>query len=116
MGMTSFLKTLLPDEPFFLSDGQQDTRYSTTLPPAVRRWCFVSLAVNSLIVAISSAIFENVGPLLVGAIFALFPLYMFLSWKDIGSTVSAARRNAVERSPFVVRLNLSSQWWDRGDL
>ena len=31
----SFWKTLIPDEPFVLDDGVEDTRYLNRLPPAV---------------------------------------------------------------------------------
>lgn len=105
----SLWKTLIPDEPFVLDGTVEDTRYSGRLPPAVKGWCLISLLVNVLVVAIATAIFQNARPLLVGGIFALFPSYMLLFWKDVGSTANSAKQKAAERYPFV-QINLSAQW------
>jgi hypothetical protein len=105
----SFWKTLIPDEPLVRDGRVEGTRYSGWLPPAVKGWCLISLLANVFVVAIATAIFQNAGPLLVGAIFALIPSYMLLFWKDIGSTVNTAKQKAAERYPFV-QINLSAQW------
>jgi hypothetical protein len=52
---------------------------------------------------------RNAGPFLLGAIFALFPLYMLLFWKDLASTGNTVKQRAFERMPFAV-INLSVQW------
>jgi hypothetical protein len=105
----SFWKTLIPDEPL-ISDGEfVPERYSKTIPPAVTGWCLVSMAANAVIVAVASAIFRNAAPLLVGAIFTLFPLYVLLFWNDLSSTVDNAKQRATEQSPFGV-IDLSPQW------
>jgi hypothetical protein len=106
----SFWKTLIPDEPFVLDDGVEDTRYLNRLPPAVKGWCLVSILATVLVAAIATAIFWNAGPLLVGAIFALFPSYMLLFWKDLASAAKTAKQRGAERYPFVVQINLSVQW------
>jgi hypothetical protein len=65
---------------------------------------------DGLVAAIATSIFRNAGPLLVGAIFALFPSYALLFWKDLVSTASLAKQTALERTPFAVQINLSVQW------
>jgi hypothetical protein len=105
----SFWKTLIPDERLTSDDEFVPERYSKTIPPAVRGWCLVSMAANAVVVAVASAIFRNAAPLLVGAIFALFPLYVLLFWSDLSSTVDNVKQRAIEQSPFDV-MNLSPQW------
>jgi hypothetical protein len=104
-----FWKTLIPDEPLFSND-EVITRRPPGLPAAVKAWCLVSVVVNGMVVAIATAIFRNAGPLLVGAIFALFPLYMLLFWNDLASTINTSKQRAFERLPFELRINLSPQW------
>jgi hypothetical protein len=106
----SFWKTLIPDEPFVLDDGVEDTRYLNRLPPAVKGWCLVSILATVFVAAIATAIFQNTGPLLAGAIFALFPSYMLLFWKDISSAAKTAKQRGAERYPLVIQINLSVQW------
>jgi hypothetical protein len=110
LGVMGFWKTLIPDEPLILDGGSEEARYLNRMPPAVKGWCLVSLVANGLIVAIATAIFQNGGPFLVGAIFALFPSYMLLFWKDLVSTANIAKQKAFERTPFAFQLNLSVQW------
>ena len=105
-----FWQKLIPDEPFILDDEDEDTRFLNKMPPAVKAWCLASLIANSFVMAIAVAIFRNAAPLLVGAIFALFPLYMLLFWGDIASAVHTAKRKGAERYSFLVRPNLSTQW------
>jgi hypothetical protein len=54
--------------------------------------------------------FRNAGPLLLGAMFTVLPLYMLLFWDDLAATVGATKQRATERMPFGLRLNLSAQW------
>jgi hypothetical protein len=69
-----FWKTLIPDEPL-ISDGEViQARYLMRMPPAVKGWCFVSIVANGVVVALATGIFRNAAPLLLGAIFTLFPL------------------------------------------
>jgi hypothetical protein len=63
-----------------------------------------------LVVAIATAIFRNAGPLLLGCIFALFPLYMRIFWKDVVSTATTTKQRALERASFALQINLSVQW------
>jgi hypothetical protein len=105
----SFWKKLIPDEPLVLDGRVDDTRYLGRLPPAVKGWCLISLLANAFVVAIATAIFQNAGPALVGAIFALFPSYLLLFWKDISSTMDTAKQKAAERYGFL-QINLSAQW------
>jgi hypothetical protein len=104
-----FWKSLIPDEPLILGDGYEEARYLNRMPPAVKGWCLVSLVANGLVVAIATAIFRNAGPVLLGAIFALFPSYMLLFWRDLASTGNTVKQRAFERMPFAV-INLSVQW------
>jgi len=106
----SFWKALVPDEPFVLDESFEDTRYPEKLPPVVKAWCVVSLIANGFVVAIATPIFRNVGPLLVGAIFALFPLWMVLFWKDLASSMNEAKQKAVASAMYVAPINLSLQW------
>jgi hypothetical protein len=108
--VVAFWKTLIPDEPL-ISDGElDDTLCSNTIPPAVRSWCFVSLAANGVVVAMATPLFWNAAPLLVGIIFALFPCYMLLFWKDLASSIDDTKRKARERIPAPLQINLSPQW------
>ena len=59
---------------------------------------------------IATPIFRNAGPLLVGAIFALFPLWMVLFWKNLTSSMNAAKQKATESYLFAAPINLSLQW------
>ncbi|QOZ45843.1 hypothetical protein XH89_21955 [Bradyrhizobium sp. CCBAU 53340] len=70
----------------------------------------MSLAANGFVVAIATVFFRNAGPLLLGAIFALFPCYMLLFWKDLASTVNDVERKAVEQAPLPLQINLNPQW------
>jgi hypothetical protein len=105
-----FWKTLIPDEPLISDGGFEQARYLNRIPPAVKSWCLISLIANGLVVAIATAIFRNLGPFLLGAIFALFPSYMLLFWKDVFSTVNTTKQRAFERMPFALRIDLSVQW------
>lgn len=106
----SFWKTLIPDEPFILDDAVDESRYLNRLPPAVKSWCVVSIFTTVFVVALATPIFQNAGPLLVGAIFALFPTYMLLFWKDLASAVKDAKQKGAERNPFFIQIRLSVQW------
>ena len=105
-----FWKTLIPDEPFISDSEVIPSRFLKKIPPAVRGWCLVAMVSNCAVVAIATAIFRNAAPLLVGAIFTLFPLYMLLFWSDLASTVDTVKQRAIERSPFAIRINLGIQW------
>lgn len=106
----NFWKTLIPNEPF-ISDGRQDrTRPSDKIPPAVKSWCLVSLVSIGLVVAVASVIFQNAGPSLVGAIFALLILYMRFFWSDLASSADSSKQKAFERTPVAFQINLSAQW------
>jgi hypothetical protein len=105
-----FWKKLIPDEQF-ISDGRQDqTRPSNKIPPAVKGWCLVSLVAIGLVVAVASVVFQNVGPLLVGTIFALFILYMLVFWNDLASSANSSKQKAFEHTPVAFQINLSVQW------
>jgi hypothetical protein len=101
---------LIPDEPLILENEVVPSRYRKEIPPAVRGWCLVAIASNCAVAAIATAIFRNGAPLLVGAIFTLFPAYMLLFWSDLTSTVGTVKQRAIERSKFAIRINLSIQW------
>ena len=105
-----FWKTLIPDEPFFSDGGQDQTRPSNEIPPAVKSWCLVSLVAIGLVVAVASVIFQNVGPLLVGAIFALLILYIRFFWNDLASSANSSKQKIFERMPVASQINLSMQW------
>jgi hypothetical protein len=79
------------------------------IPQAVRGWCLIAIAANAIVVGLATSIFRNAAPLLVGAIFTLFPLYMLLFWNDIASTVDGAKQRASAQYPSA-RINLSVQW------
>jgi hypothetical protein len=104
-----FWRTLIPDEPLISDSEVVPARDLKTIPPAVRAWCFVAIAANGAVVAIATAFFRNAAPLLVAAIFTMFPLWMLLFWRDLATTVDGVKQRAVE-SPFAFRINLSIQW------
>lgn len=106
----NFWKTLIPDEPVILDQGVEDVRYFHRVPPAVKAWCLVSLVGNGVIAAIASAIFQHAGPLVAGMLFALFPSYILLFWKDLVSSTNETKQKAFERVPLAVQVNLSVQW------
>src|SRR6266702_6687480 len=105
----SFWKTLIPDEPLF-SDNEVITMQPKSLPPAVRSWCLVSIVVNSMVVAVATAILRNAAPLLLGAILTLFPLWMLLFWSDLVSNINISKQRTIEQISFALRINLSVQW------
>jgi hypothetical protein len=105
-----FWKTLVPDEPLISDSEVIPARYLKKMPPAVRGWCLVSIAASGVVVALATAVFRNAAPLLMGAISALFPLYMLFFWNDVASTADTAKQRAIERSPLPVRMNFGIQW------
>src|SRR5262245_38237216 len=105
-----FWKTLIPDEPFVSDDdGDVPVRHRKVIPPAVKGWCVISILANGLIAGLATAVFRNVAPILLCAIFSLFPLRILFFWGDVVSIVDTTKSRAVERSPFPV-INLSVQW------
>ncbi|MGJ4927230.1 hypothetical protein ACQR1I_18455 [Bradyrhizobium sp. HKCCYLS2038] len=106
----AFWKTLIPDEPLFLDAQRGQVRYQGRIPPVVKAWCLISLGLIGLIVATATALFRNAGPILAGMIFALFPLWMLMFWKDLASTTRDVKQRALEQMPLVSQLNLSVQW------
>lgn len=105
-----FWKTLIPDEPLISDSEVIPARYLKIMPPAVRGWCFVSIVANGVVVALITGIFRNIAPLLLGAIFTLFPLYLLFFWNDVVSTADTSKQRALERYPFAVRINFGVQW------
>jgi len=73
-----FWTKLIPDEPLILDDDVEEVRYLKRVPPAVKGWCLISLAVNGAVAATATTLFRNAGPFLAGMIFALFPSYILL--------------------------------------
>jgi len=104
-----FWKTLIPDEPLISDSEVVPARYMKNIPPAVKSWCLVSIITNAVVIAVATMAFRNAVPLLAGAIFTLFPLYMLAFWSSLASTVGDVKQRAIERSPLVV-VNLSVQW------
>lgn len=107
-----FWRTLIPDEPFFLDYDDVLLPVPKSIPPAVRSWCFVAFACNCVVVAIATIIYRNIAPLLVAAIFTMFPLWMLLFWRDLASTMDTVKQRIVEQTPapLSLQINISVQW------
>src|SRR5690242_20236151 len=105
-----FWKTLIPDEPLISDgDGTVPARYRETIPPAVKAWCVLSILSNALVSGLAMTVFRNVAPILLCAIFSLFPLRILFFWGDVVSTVDTTVR-AIDRTSFPFRINLGVQW------
>jgi hypothetical protein len=107
-----FWRTLIPDAPFISDYDDMLLPVPKSIPPAVSGWCFVAMVCNCVVVAIATAIYRNIAPLLVGAIFTMFPLWMLLFWRNLASTMDTVKRRTVERPPFPLplQINVSVQW------
>jgi hypothetical protein len=105
-----FWKTLIPDEPLISHSEAVPPRHTKRIPPAVRGWSVVSIVANGLVAGLSTAISRDAAPLLLGAIFTLFPLYILFFWNDVISMVNTSKQRAIEQSPFAVRINFGVQW------
>src|SRR6266581_3161061 len=85
------------------SDNEVITMQPKSPPPAIRGWCLVSIVVNSMVVAIATAILRNAAPLLLGAILTLFPLWMLLFWSDLVSNINISKQRTIEQISFALR-------------
>ncbi len=102
-------KKLLPDEPFISDVEFFPPRPSKGTPRAVKNWCLITIVVNVLIAASAAAALRHAWPLLLGAIFVLFPLCMLFFWGDLASTV-AQTKERINESPLPLPIKIGAQW------
>jgi hypothetical protein len=105
-----FLQHLVPDEPVFPYGRQITPRYSAELPEAVKSWCFVSIAVNVVTLAIASLILRSYIPAILFLIFTLIaPLNILLFWRGLTETMNNTVKKISARLP--VALPYPSMQW-----
>jgi len=75
------LEGLTPSEPVFPYDADIVPIYPERLPRAVRNWCFVSITVNLVTLAVGTFVFRNLGPTLLFVMWTLLgPLNLLFFW------------------------------------
>jgi hypothetical protein len=105
--MKRLIHQLIPDEPFFTDDA----RYSGPLPSSVKYWCIIAIGLNAAVSVIGIAVMRNLAPVIIACLFALFPGYMLLFWRDVISISNNAVSKMDARSdlPFMLPA-LSIEW------
>src|SRR6266542_2604109 len=97
------LDRLVPDEPLFPYDPETVPTYPERLPPVVRNWCFVSIAMNLVTLAVGTLVFRNLAPAISFLMFTLGPLYLLFFWRGLIKTTNG-NLEKIERQTVVPRL------------
>jgi hypothetical protein len=98
----------MPDEPFFPGE---------TGVPSVRYWCYLTLAINVIALAIGTTAVRTLAPLIFFGIFTLFgPINILMSWRSMVRQLNQKIEDVESnRTPmfaaFVpLRVNMSLEW------
>jgi hypothetical protein len=99
-----FFRRLVPDAPFLVD---RDARYSGPIPHATKNWCILALVLNAAVSVIAAIALRNLAPVLIASLGSLFPAYILLFWRDLGSTLDDVASRQAE-SNFLLPM-LSAQ-------